>query len=38
VEEGGFGYDADAYNDDLPYFTTVQGKRHLVVPYSLTYN
>ena len=38
VEEGGFVYDADAYNDDLPYFTTVQGKRHLVVPYSLTYN
>jgi peptidoglycan/xylan/chitin deacetylase (PgdA/CDA1 family) len=38
VEEGGFIYDADAYNDDLPYFTTVQGKRHLVVPYSLTYN
>jgi len=38
VEEGGFVYDADAYNDDLPYFTTVKGKRHLVVPYSLTYN
>ena len=38
VEEGGFVYDADAYNDDLPYFTTVQGKRYLVVPYSLTYN
>jgi len=38
VEEGGFVYDADAYNDDLPYFTTVKGTRHLVVPYSLTYN
>ena len=38
VEEGGFVCDADAYNDDLPYFTTVKGTRHLVVPYSLTYN
>ena len=38
VEEGGFVYDADAYNDDLPYFTEVKGQRHLVVPYSLTYN
>jgi len=38
VEEGGFVYDADAYNDDLPYFTTVKGTRHLVVFYSLTYN
>ena len=38
VEEGGFLYDSDAYNDDLPYFVTVRGRRHLVVPYSLTYN
>jgi peptidoglycan/xylan/chitin deacetylase (PgdA/CDA1 family) len=38
VEEGGFVYDSDAYNDDLPYFTEVNGKRHLVVPYSMTYN
>lgn len=38
VEEGGFVYDSDAYNDDLPYYTEVTGKRHLVVPYSLTYN
>ncbi len=38
VEEGGFVYDADAYNDDLPYYVEVQGKRHLVVPYSFTYN
>ena len=35
VEEGGFVYDSDAYNDDLPYYTEVSGKRHLVVPYSL---
>lgn len=38
VEEGGFLYDSDAYNDDLPYFVTVSGKRHLVVPYTKTYN
>src|SRR5262249_23717709 len=31
VEEGGFLYDSDAVNDDLPYFVTVTGKRHLVI-------
>jgi peptidoglycan/xylan/chitin deacetylase (PgdA/CDA1 family) len=34
VEEGGFVYDSDAYNDDLPYFVDVNGKQHLVVPYN----
>jgi peptidoglycan/xylan/chitin deacetylase (PgdA/CDA1 family) len=38
VEEGGFVYDSDAYNDDLPYYVDVKGARHLVVPYSMTYN
>jgi len=38
VEEGGFLYDSDAYNDELPYWTTVKGRGHLVVPYSLTNN
>ena len=38
VEEGGFLYDSETYNDDLPYFTEVLGKEHLVVPYSQTYN
>lgn len=38
VEEGGFAYDADAYNDDLPYHVDVLGKRHLIVPYTFTYN
>ena len=32
VEEGGFLYDSDAYNDDLPYWTMVGGKKHLVDP------
>lgn len=34
VEEGGFLYDSDAYNDELPYWVTVEGKNHLVIPYS----
>jgi len=38
VEEGGFLYDADAYNDDLPYWVTVDGKPQLVVPYTLDTN
>jgi allantoinase len=38
VEEGGFLYDSDAYDDELPYWTRVDGKPHLVVPYTLTNN
>lgn len=38
VEEGGFLYDSEAYNDDLPYFTSVLGRQHLVIPYSQVYN
>ncbi len=38
VEEGGFLYDSDAYNDDLPYWTMVGEKKHLVIPYSLASN
>ena len=38
VEEGGFLYDADDYNDDLPFWTQVSGKSHLVVPYTLDNN
>jgi peptidoglycan/xylan/chitin deacetylase (PgdA/CDA1 family) len=38
VENGGFLYDSDAYNDDLPYWTEIAGKRHLVVPYSFDTN
>jgi peptidoglycan/xylan/chitin deacetylase (PgdA/CDA1 family) len=38
VEEGGFEYDSDCYNDDLPYWTTILGRPHLVVPYSLVVN
>jgi peptidoglycan/xylan/chitin deacetylase (PgdA/CDA1 family) len=38
VEEGGFLYDSNAYNDDLPYYVEVGGRHHLVVPYTLTTN
>jgi putative urate catabolism protein len=38
VEEGGFLYDSDAYNDELPYWVRVNDRPHLVVPYSLTAN
>jgi len=38
VEEGGFLYDSDAYNDDLPYWVLVSGKQHLVIPYTLDNN
>jgi peptidoglycan/xylan/chitin deacetylase (PgdA/CDA1 family) len=38
VEEGGFLYDSDASNDELPYYADVQGERFLVLPYSKVYN
>jgi putative urate catabolism protein len=38
VETGGFLYDSDAYNDDLPYWTEVSGRRHLIIPYSFDTN
>lgn len=38
VEHGGFSYDSDAYNDELPYWTRVGDTPHLVLPYSLTHN
>ena len=38
VEEGGFLYDSDAYNDDLPYWVRESGKDHLVIPYTLDVN
>ena len=38
VEHGGFLYDADDYSDDLPFWTKVRSKDHLVVPYTLDAN
>jgi len=38
VESGGFLYDSDAYNDDLPYWTEVAGRAHLVIPHTFDVN
>jgi putative urate catabolism protein len=38
VESGGFLYDSDAYNDDLPYWASVSGRPHLVIPHTFDVN
>jgi allantoinase len=38
VEAGGFLYDRDSLNDELPYWLKVVGKPHLVIPYSYEAN
>ncbi len=34
AEEGGFLYDSDVYNDDLPYYVRVNEKNFLLIPYT----
>jgi putative urate catabolism protein len=38
VESAAFLYDSDAYNDDLPYWVSVGGREHLVVPHTFDLN
>ncbi len=38
MQEGGFLYDSDAYDDDLPYWVADDEKPHLVIPYTLDVN
>lgn len=38
VGEGGFLYDSDDYADELPYWTTVDGRPHLIIPHTLDDN
>ncbi|HEX2020445.1 MAG TPA: polysaccharide deacetylase family protein [Aurantimonas sp.] len=38
VEHGGFLYDSNAYNDDLPYVVDVGGHAHVVLPYAFDTN
>ena len=38
VAEGGFRWDSDAYDDELPYWTRVDGSDHLVVPHTFSNN
>ncbi|MDC0997595.1 allantoinase PuuE, partial [Candidatus Pelagibacter sp.] len=37
-EDGGFLYDSDSYNDDLPYWETRNNKKQLIIPYTLDNN
>jgi peptidoglycan/xylan/chitin deacetylase (PgdA/CDA1 family) len=38
VEAGGFLYDRDSLNDELPYWLKIADKPHLVIPYSYEAN
>ena len=38
ADEGGFIYDSGAFNDDLPYFVSVNNRPWLVLPYSMETN
>ena len=38
MQEGGFLYDSDAYDDDLPYWVNEEEEPHLVIPYTLDTN
>ena len=38
AQEGGFDYISDTYDDDLPYWMTVEGRDQLIIPYTLDAN
>lgn len=38
VEHGGFLYDSNAYDDDIPYVVTVKDRPHVVLPYAFDTN
>lgn len=38
IREAGMIYDSDAYNDDTPYYVSVDGAPHLVLPYAFDTN
>jgi peptidoglycan/xylan/chitin deacetylase (PgdA/CDA1 family) len=38
MEEGGFLYDSDAYNDDVPYVVGEPNRPHVVLPYAFDTN
>jgi len=38
IAEAGVAYDRDSLNDELPYWMTVEGRGHLVIPYSFETN
>ena len=38
VEHGGFLYDSNAYDDDIPYMVDVGDRQHVVLPYAFDTN
>jgi len=38
LEHGGFLYDSDSYNDELPYWIETGHGHHLVIPYTQAHN
>lgn len=38
LEHGGFLYDSDAYDDDIPYILEVSGQKHVILPYAFDTN
>ncbi|GGH17852.1 chitin deacetylase [Alsobacter metallidurans] len=38
IEHGGFLYDSNAYNDDVPFLVEQDGRRHVVLPYAFDTN
>lgn len=38
LKKGGFLYDSDAYNDDLPYWISHADGHHLIIPYAFDTN
>ena len=38
IAEAGVAYDRDSLNDELPYWMKVEGRNHLVIPYSFETN
>ena len=38
VENTNVIYDSDSYSDDLPYWENINGKQHLIIPYTLDNN
>lgn len=37
MNHGGFGYDSDAYDDDIPYFAD-EARKHVILPYAFDTN
>ena len=38
IEHGGFLYDSNAYNDDLPYSLKLENKKYIIMPYAFDTN